>query len=94
MALSIGDFADASAGGVYPGGCETSRRRVVLWPPAKAARIEHLQADWNRGEDPNRHGLACPGDLSRQGAGRGGADKPGHDGVAASAAFPVSLNTV
>jgi hypothetical protein len=56
--------------------------------------MEHFQADWNRGEDPNRHGPAYPGHLSRQGAGRGGPDKPGHDGVAASAAFPVSPNTL
>jgi hypothetical protein len=35
----------------------------------------------------DRHGPACPGDLSRHGAGTGGPDKPGHDELRSASLF-------
>jgi hypothetical protein len=74
---------------------EAEDQSTIALPGLSAVLIiEPFQADWNRGDDPVRHGPACPGHLSRHSAGIGGPDKLGHDGVVAPAAFPVSLNTL
>jgi hypothetical protein len=49
---------------------------------------------WNGGGDFGRHGPACPGHLYQHPAAIGGPEKPGHDGVAVSVAFPLSLKTL
>jgi hypothetical protein len=46
--------------------------------PGSNVRPEHFRADWNRRGDRTRHGP----------------DKPGHDGVASSIAFPVSVKAL